>query len=121
LPARAPSAAHPGHENTARMGGWVIAGSQNDDVYCAMTGEDGDFLIAVDLGNFNFRRDLKKVSVPMLILAGRYDRIAFPRWTVQYKRCAPQAKFVMLEKSGHFPFVEHTDETVGLLRDFLQH
>jgi proline iminopeptidase len=103
------------------MGGWVIAGSQNDDVYCAMTGEDGDFLIAVDLGNFNFRRDLKKVSVPMLILAGRYDRIAFPRWTVQYKRCAPQAKFVMLEKSGHFPFVEHTDETVGLLRDFLQH
>jgi len=27
----------------------------------------------------------------------------------------------MLEKSGHFPFVEQTDETVGLLRDFLQH
>jgi proline iminopeptidase len=53
----------------------VIAGSQNNDVYCAMTGEDGDFLIAGDLGNFDFRRDLKKVSVPMLILAGRYDRI----------------------------------------------
>ena len=99
----------------------VIAGSQNNDVYCAMTGEDGDFLIAGDLGNFDFRRDLKKVSVPMLILSGRYDRIAFPRWTIQYKRYAPQAKFVMLEKSGHFPFVEQTDETVGLLRDFLQH
>ena len=77
----------------------VIAGSQNNDVYCAMTGEDGDFLIAGDLGNFDFRRDLKKISGPMLILAGRYDRIAFPRWTIQYKRYAPQAKFVMLEKA----------------------
>jgi proline iminopeptidase len=101
----------------------VIAGggSINNDVYCAMTGEDGDFLIAGDLGNFDFRRDLKKISGPMLILAGRYDRIAFPRWTIQYKHYAPQAKFVMLEKSGHFPFVEQTDETLGLLRDFLQH
>jgi proline iminopeptidase len=99
----------------------VTAGSENNDVYCAMTGEDGDFLIAGDLGNFDFRRDLKKISVPMLILAGRYDRIAFPRWTIQYKRYAPQAKSVMLERSGHFPFVEQADETVGLLRYFLRH
>ncbi len=95
-------------------------GSVSNDVYCAMTGEDGDFLIAGDLGNFDFRRDLKKVSVPMLILAGRYDRVALPHWTIEYKRYAPQAKFVMLEKSGHFPFIEQTDETLRLVRDFLQ-
>jgi proline iminopeptidase len=56
----------------------------------------------------------------ILILVGRYDRIVFPRWTVQYKRFAPQAQFVMFEKSGHFPFMEETDETMRILRDFLQ-
>lgn len=94
-------------------------GSISNDVYCAMTGEDGDFLIAGDLGNFDFRRDLKQIRVPILILAGRYDRVSIPRWSVQYKRYAPQAKFVMLERSGHFPFIEQTDEVVRLLRDFL--
>jgi hypothetical protein len=26
----------------------------------------------------------------------------------------------MFEKSGHFPFIEETDETVRVLREFLQ-
>jgi proline iminopeptidase len=100
----------------------IIAGggSISNDVYCAMAGEDADFLIAGDLGNVDFRRDLSKITAPMLILAGRYDRVAFPRWTIQYKRYAPKAKFVMFEKSGHFPFIEQTDETMGVLREFLQ-
>jgi proline iminopeptidase len=85
-----------------------------------MTGEDRDFLIGGDLGNFDFRRDLSKIAAPMLILAGRYDRVAVPRWTIQYKRYAPQDKFVMFEKSGHFPFIEQTDQAMRVMRDFLQ-
>ncbi len=94
-------------------------GSVNNDVYCAIAGEDADFLVSGDMGKFDFRLDLKKITAPLLVLAGRYDRIAFPRWTIQYKRYAPQAQFVMLEKSGHFPFVEQTDDTMRILRDFL--
>jgi proline iminopeptidase len=95
-------------------------GSVNNDVYCAITGEDADFLVSGDMGKFDYRLDLKKLTMPLLILVGRYDRIAFPRWTIQYKRYAPQAQFVMFEKSGHFPFIEETDETVRVLREFLQ-
>jgi proline iminopeptidase len=98
----------------------ATGGAINTDVYCAMTGEDGDFLIAGDLASFDFRRELKNIAVPMLILAGRYDRVAFPSWTVEYKRYAPRAKFVMLEKSGHFRFIEQNEDTMRLLRDFLQ-
>jgi proline iminopeptidase len=94
--------------------------SNNNDVYCAITGDDADFLASGDIGKIDFRLDLKKLTMPLLILAGRYDRVAIPRWTVQYKRYAPQAQFVMFEKSGHFPFVEETDETMRVLRDFLQ-
>jgi proline iminopeptidase len=95
-------------------------GSVNNDVYCAITGDDADFLVSGDMGKFDFRLDLKKLSMPILILAGRYDRVSIPRWSVQYKRYAPQARFVMFEKSGHFPFIEETDETVRILREFLQ-
>ncbi len=95
-------------------------GSINNEVYCAITGDDADFLVSGDMGKFDFRLDLKKLTVPTLILAGRYDRVAMPRWTVQYKRYAPQAQFVMFEKSGHFPFIEETDETVRILREFLK-
>lgn len=92
----------------------------NNDVYCAITGEDADFLVSGDMGKFDYRLDLKKLTMPLLILVGRYDRVAFPRWTIQYKRYAPQAQFVMFEKSGHFPFIEETDETMRDLREFLQ-
>jgi proline iminopeptidase len=95
-------------------------GSVNNDVYCAITGDDADFLVSSDMGRFDFRLDLKKLTIPTLILTGRYDRVAIPRWTVQYKRYAPQAQFVMFEKSGHFPFIEETDETLRILREFLQ-
>ena len=94
-------------------------GSVNDDVYCAIVGEDADVMVSGGIGRLDFRRDLGKLSMPMLILTGRFDRVAFPRWTVQYKRYAPQAQFVMFEKSGHFPFIEETDYVMRVLRDFL--
>jgi pimeloyl-ACP methyl ester carboxylesterase len=53
-------------------------GSVNNEVYCAITGEDADFLVSGDMGKFDYRLDLKKLTMPLLILVGRYDRIAFP-------------------------------------------
>ncbi len=94
------------------------SGSVYNDVYCAITGDDADFLVSGDMGKFDYRLDLKKHTIPLLILVGRYGRITFPRWTIQYKRYAPQAQFVMFEKSVHFFFIEETDEAMRTLRDF---
>jgi proline iminopeptidase len=95
-------------------------GSINNDVYCAIAGDDADFMVSGDISKIDFRLDLGKFTMPTLILAGRYDRVVIPRWSVQFKRYAPQAQFVMFEKSGHFPFIEETGETVRVLREFLQ-
>jgi len=78
-------------------------GSMNNDVYSGIAGEGADFLASGEMSRFDFRLDLRKVTTPMLVLAGRYDRIAFPHWTIRYKHYAPRAKFVMLEKSGLSP------------------
>jgi proline iminopeptidase len=58
--------------------------------------------------------------MPMLVLAGRYDRVSLPRYAVEYQKYAPRARFVMLEESGHFPFIEEPDKTLSVLRDFLE-
>jgi proline iminopeptidase len=85
-----------------------------------MVGKDGDFIVGSDIGNFDFRKDLKKLTMPVLIIAGRYDRVAVPWMQVKFKEYCPQAQFVMFEKSGHNPQVEEQQATFKLVKDFLQ-
>lgn len=89
------------------------------DVYFAIGGDDADFNIGGDIAGLDFRADLRKLTMPMLVIAGRYDRISLPEWSVKFKMYAPQAEFVMMEESGHFPWIEEPDKTLKVLRDFL--
>lgn len=91
----------------------------NPDVYYAMAGDDADFLVGGDIARLDFRMALKELKMPTLILSGRFERIVLPRFTIQYQQYMPQAKFVMFEKSGHIPFVEETNKTFEILREFL--
>ena len=84
-----------------------------------MVGKDGDFIVGSDIGNFDFRKDLSKLTMPVLIYGGRYDRVAVPQMMVKFKDYCPQAKFVMFERSGHNPQVEEPGKLFSLLRDFL--
>ena len=94
--------------------------SWNTDVYYQIVGVDGDFIIGGDIGKLDFRRDLEKLKMPVLILAGRYDRISDPRFAVKYKDYAPNAEFIMFEKSGHNPYVEENEKYFKVLNDFLK-
>ena len=55
----------------------------------------------------------------MLVIAGRYDRSDPPLYSLQYKEFAPQAEFVMLERSGHNFFLEENAAMIRALRGFL--
>jgi len=92
----------------------------NAKLYYQMVGKDGDFIVGSDIGNFDFRKDLKKLTMPVLIYGGRYDRVAVPKMMVKYMEYCPQAKFIMFENSGHNPQVEEPEELFPLLRDFLK-
>jgi proline iminopeptidase len=84
-----------------------------------MGDDDADFVVKGELARFDVKQQLKKIGMPMLILAGRFDRMVPPRIMVQYKNLTPQAKFIMFEKSGHFPFIEENENTLTALRTFL--
>ncbi|MBS1736632.1 MAG: alpha/beta hydrolase [Bacteroidetes bacterium] len=93
--------------------------SFNYRLYYQMVGRDGDFIVGSDIGNFDYRKELKNLKMPVLIYGGRYDRVAVPAMMVKYKEYCPQAKFVMFEQSGHNPQVEEPGKLFPLIEKFL--
>jgi proline iminopeptidase len=91
----------------------------NWDVYYQIVGDDADFRIGGDIAKLDFKKDLKNLKMPVLIIAGRYDRVSIPRFAVKYEDYAPQAEFVMFEKSGHFPFIEEQAKFMEVVSRFL--
>jgi len=94
--------------------------AMNAKLYYQMVGKDGDFIVGSDIGSFDFRTQLKSLTMPILIYGGRFDRVAVPRMMVKYKEYCPQAKFVMFEHSGHNPQIEEPQKLFSLLREFLK-
>ena len=92
----------------------------NSKLYYQMVGKDGDFIVGSDIGNFDYRKDLKNLAMPVLIIAGRFDRVAVPWMEVKYKEYCPQAQFVIFEHSGHNPQVEEPGKEFPLIVDFLK-
>ena len=79
----------------------------------------GEGFAAGEIAAIDFRPKLNSVQAPLLVLAGRYDHVAAPRFTLEFKTHAPQADFVMLEKSGHNFFLEENAKMLEALRGFL--
>jgi proline iminopeptidase len=91
----------------------------NSDVYYAIAGDDADFVIGGEIAQLDFRPQLKSLAAPLLVLAGRHDRIALPDRVAEYKTQAPRAEVVTFEQSAHFPFIEETDAVIERIRKFL--
>lgn len=92
----------------------------NTKLYYQMVGKDGDFIVGSDIGTFDYRKQLKNLKMPVLIIAGRFDRVAVPLMQLKYKEYCPQAQFVMFEKSGHNPQVEEPEKEFALIKEFMK-
>jgi proline iminopeptidase len=97
----------------------AVSFGNNLDVYCQIAGPDADGQLGGDLATVDFRPRLHLIQVPTLILTGRFDRVALPRYAVQFRELIPQAEFVMFERSGHAPFVEEPERHDAVMRAFL--
>jgi proline iminopeptidase len=92
----------------------------NKKLYYHYVGEDGDFVVGNEIAKFDVRNELKNFKMPVLIIAGRYDRVSVPKFAILYKKYCPQAKFVMFEQSGHNPQIEEQKKEFDLIRTFLR-
>ena len=91
----------------------------NTKLYYQMVGKDGDFIVGSDIGTFDYRKQLKNLQMPVLIVTGRFDRVAVPWMAIKFKEYCPQAEFVIFEKSGHNPQVEEPEKEFKVINDFL--
>jgi len=93
--------------------------SYNAKVMTAIGGEDMDNTIGGELAQVDFHGKLQSLPFPILILAGRADGVVMPRLARELQRAAPQAQFVMLEHSGHFPFIEEQAKVMQTIAAFV--
>jgi pimeloyl-ACP methyl ester carboxylesterase len=66
------------------------------------------------------RATLPALTVPTLIVVGRYDVICGPRWAQELNALIPQSHLVMLEDSGHLGHVEEPEAFAGAVRTFVE-
>jgi proline iminopeptidase len=94
-------------------------GARNLQLYPLFVGADVDFIIGGQVAQIpDFRPRLKQITVPVLVLAGRYDRALYPRLQRQFTEYAPQIRLEFMERSGSFSHVEEPEAVLELIREF---
>jgi proline iminopeptidase len=72
------------------------------------------------LPHFRTLESLANVQTPTLILTGRYDWIAPPEQGAQrMQHVLTRSELVILEQSGHYPFLEEPERFRAVVRDWL--
>lgn len=63
---------------------------------------------------------VERIDVPVLLVAGDTDPVAPPSMAIALKDRMPNAKMVLLERSGHWLPIEKSEESSRLIAEFLQ-
>jgi pimeloyl-ACP methyl ester carboxylesterase len=63
---------------------------------------------------------VERIDVPVLLIAGDTDPVAPPSMATALKDKMPNARMVLLERSGHWIPIEKSEESSRLIAEFLQ-
>jgi L-proline amide hydrolase len=89
----------------------------NPEVYHSMNGPS-EFHVIGTIKDWDISDRLGHVQVPTLVFSGRYDEVT-PAVTEAAHRAIPGSEYVVMEESSHMAQAEQPDETLALVRDFL--
>jgi pimeloyl-[acyl-carrier protein] methyl ester esterase len=62
---------------------------------------------------------IAKVELPVLMVTGEYDRITHPDACAQLAQQLPNARYALIKRAGHAPFISHREEFVAEVNNFL--
>jgi proline iminopeptidase len=71
------------------------------------------------MGGWTVMDRLGEIEVPTLVIAGRDDFIFPPEHQEQLTAGIPHAQLRLIDRAGHNPHSERTEEVMGAVRDFL--
>lgn len=72
------------------------------------------------LRTVDLRDQLARISVPTLVIAGQYDRLTPPAASEALAAAIPGARYVLVPRAAHAPFLSHRAEFVREVAAFLQ-
>jgi proline iminopeptidase len=75
--------------------------------------------VSADLERFDLNPELAKFRFPAMVVTGRYDMNVAPSTAWKIHRQIPGSRFVVFEKSGHFPYFEEPAAFTAALEGFL--
>lgn len=88
----------------------------------AAHGEPDPRALAVGLGvlrDADLRDELPRIDLPSLVVAGDHDRLTPPEAGHAIAMALPSARFRLIERSGHAPFLSHPAAMLAEVRGFL--
>ncbi|RAV00365.1 proline iminopeptidase [Mycobacterium colombiense] len=78
-----------------------------------------DFHIVGTIRDWDVVDRLHEISLPTLVLAGKYDECVPEHMWEMHRRIAG-SRFELFESSAHMPFIEEPDKFDAVMRDFLR-
>ena len=74
------------------------------------------FFVMNELNRYNVTNRLHEITVPTLVIGGKYDAHVAPEWSETIAENIPNARLVMMQNSGHFPWLDEPDEFFDLIK-----
>jgi pimeloyl-[acyl-carrier protein] methyl ester esterase len=71
------------------------------------------------LRDADLRPELPRIDLPALVIAGQHDRLTPPAAGREIAKALPSARFRLIERCGHAPFLSHPAEVLAEVREFL--
>jgi len=90
---------------------------KNNPVYETMNGPN-ELVITGNLRNWDCIDQLAEISIPTLILVGRYDELT-PACSETIHQGVAGSKLVVFEESSHIPHIEEEDKYLSVVSGFL--
>jgi len=75
--------------------------------------------LAIDLTEYDFHSDLKKIQSPTLLIYGSEDPLTELAGT-RIHESIENSEFKILDNCGHFPFIEKKDEFKTTVVNFME-
>jgi proline-specific peptidase len=91
--------------------------AENPEVYHTMNGPS-EFHVTGTLRTWNIVDRLGEISLPTLLLSGRYDE-ATPAIVETIHKGIPQSEWIVFEQSSHSPHLEQHDHYLQIVGQFL--
>ncbi len=78
------------------------------------------YFVTTELQRYDIQQRLHEISLPSLIVGGKHDVHVSPEWSRVMAEKIPNARLIMMDGSGHFPWLDEPELFFNTLRSFLR-